>query len=273
MSAGEEVIDYRGFRNWLKEQEQSDNTIKSYCANLKVFESFGGDFTKDNIVNFKWEMLKKRKPKTVNHYIVAVKRYCKYKGIFLDVKPVKIQKQSYIQNVMTIEQLDKLLSGLEKDGKERLALYITVLAKTGARISEALQLKKSDFDKEFVQLYTKGKVRTIYLPGSLRHRVKEYLEHTNYESEMLFINRYGKTISKEGFNQSLKAACRKYGIPIEVAHAHSLRHLFAIEFIKRNNNISLLADVLGHSGVNTTMIYTRMSQEEQIKSINETVDW
>lgn len=176
MSTVEGVIDCRGFRNWLKEQELSDNTIDSYCANMKVFENFGGDFTKDNIVNFKWEMLKERKPETVNHYLVAISRYCKYKGIFFDVKPVKTQKQSYIQNVMTRELLDNLLSGLEKDGDERLALYITVLAKTGARISEALQLKKSDFDKEFVQLYTKGKIRTIYFPESLRHQVKKISE-------------------------------------------------------------------------------------------------
>ena len=266
------MIDYKGFSLYLKEQELSDNTVEAYICNLKEYEKFGGNFTKESMIDFKWKMLEKKSAKTVNHYISALSKYCKYVNLPFDVKRIKVQKQTTVENVMSLEQYNRLIGGLEADGEMRKALYIKTIAKTGCRISEALKLKQVDFEKNYIQIYTKGKVRTIYFPESLRAEVKNYCKGILKE-ELLFLNKYGNPITSRGFDHILKHACVKYGIPKEVAHAHSLRHLFAVNFLKNNKNISLLADILGHSGVNTTMIYTRLSQKEQMEQFNRAVDW
>lgn len=264
---------FREYINWLKEQELSDNTIKAYVNDLSVYVNMQGwEFTKEKIVDFKWKMAELKKPKTVNHYIVALKSFCKFKGIQCDVKKMKIQQLSYVENVMTLEQFNTLIEGLKKDGKEKYAAYISLPAKTGARVSEFLKFTKKDLDRGYAELFTKGKIRTIYFPKKFCDEMKTVFGDLK-ENELLVRNKYGEPITTSGFRQILKKWAKKYGIPEKVAHPHSLRHLFAKEFIKRNPDISLLADILGHSGVNTTMIYTRNSKEEQIEKLNRTVDW
>ena len=149
---------------------------------------------------------------------------------------------------------------------------VKVLAKTGARISEALKFTKADLLKGSVTMPTKGKVRTIYFPDSLVKELMPYLTKMN-ERDSIFQNQYGKPITSRGVSGELKKYAVKYGIPRENVHPHAFRHFFAIQFLKRNNNISLLADILGHSGVNTTMIYLRMSQKQQKTELDEAVNW
>lgn len=211
-------------------------------------------------------------PKTVNIYLCGLKSYCKYKGIPFEIKKVKIQKESYVKNVMSIDQYNKLITSLKKDGKTQRVLRYKVIAETGARISEALQFKVRDFQQGYMRLYTKGKVRTIHIPTRLQREVLQTVEKEDPE-EYIIKNRFGHKMTARGYSEGLIRDCEKCQIPKEVAHPHSLRHMFAVEFLKRNGNISLLADLLGHSGVNTTMIYTRLSFEEQIKQLNDAVDW
>lgn len=267
------MIDYNGFKNWCREQELSENTISSYINNLNEYEKYASDdFSKDKIVEFKWDRMKHRKAKTVNHYITAIKKYCKYKGIECDVKKVKVQQISAVENVITLEQFNFLVNNLKQEGKDKYAAYFFIPAKTGARINEFLRFTKQDLDNGYATLFTKGKVRTIYFPKKMYEEIGDVFKGLNPE-ERLYTNKYGGPMTSRGFNSLFKHYAQKYGIPKEVAHAHGLRHLFAIEFLKRNPNISLLADILGHSGINTTMIYTRESKEAQRKKFDDTVDW
>lgn len=100
---------------------------------------------------------------------------------------------------------------------------------------------------------------------------KEYFlkQDTNY----LFPNRYGGQMSRRGVEQNIRNWAAKYGVRKEVAHPHSLRHLYAIEFLKRNSNIALLADLMGHSSISTTSIYLKLSKEEQMKQFNDASNW
>ena len=261
------------FKNSLREEELSENTISSYVENLKQYEKlYGDDLSKDNIVAFKWKMQKERSAKTVNHYITAIKKYCKYIGIECDVKKIKVQKNSALENVISIEQFNMLIQGLRGDNKEKEAAHFIIPAKTGARINEFLRFTKQDLDNGYATLYTKGKVRTVYFPKAMIEEIKSI--YKDYEpGDLLIQNRHGGPMTSRGYDANFKRYAAKYGIPKELAHAHGLRHLFAKEFLKRNPNISLLADLLGHSGVNTTMIYTRESAEEQKQKLDDAVDW
>lgn len=121
-------------------------------------------------------------------------------------------------------------------------------------------------------MWTKGKMRRIYIPESFRAEAKTYyakLEPKDY----LVWNRNGEQISTRGVSVMLQRFASEYAIDKKVMHPHSFRHLFALEFLKRNSNLSLLSDIMGHSSVSTTAIYTRMTKEQQIVAIDKTIDW
>ena len=120
-------------------------------------------------------------------------------------------------------------------------------------------------------MFTKRKIRTIQIPQSLTDELQAYLKSFR-DDETVIRNKNNQPMDRNSYYNALQKFSR-YGIPKEVLHPHSLRHFFAIEFIRRNPNVSLLADILGHSTVNTTMIYLRMSQEGQKRAVDEAVDW
>ena len=176
-----------------------------------------------------------------------------------------------MENVITLEEYERLLKGLMEDKNERGYWIIKYLAKTGARVSEFIRLTTSGLDTGYCEMWTKGKIRRIYIPQSLIDESREFFE--KQESELLVTNRYGMQLSTRGIEQLVKNRCQKYGIRPEVAHPHSFRHLYAIEFLKYNSNISLLADLMGHASVDTTSIYLKLSREEQMRQFNEASNW
>lgn len=265
----EEMINFEAY---LMEEELSENTRNSYLYAVSQFFEKYEEVNKINLVRWKSQLSNSLSAKTVNLRLCGMRRYCEYKGISYSIKQVKVQKNTTVENVMTIEQYNTLINGLKDDMEIRWVVYYSILAKTGARISEFLSMKKSDLNKGYAEMHTKGKIRKILFPKTLREEVIKFYRECS-DDDYLCVNKYGEKMSTRGFATMLRKHAKKYGIPLENAHPHSFRHLFAIEFLKRNNNISLLADLLGHSGVNTTMIYLRMSQEQQADALNNAVDW
>lgn len=267
------MIDYEGFRNYLYEEELSKNTITVYLTGLRQYSEQWDEITKPNLIAFKQSLIEKGlKPKTVNNRITAILQYCKFKEIPMRVKQIKEQRKTYIDNVITSEQVERLLKGLKADGNIVWYFNILLLSKTGMRISEARRITKKDILKGSVTMPTKAHMRTIYFPKSLVDEMQEYLTALDDDALVLRSIR-GKGLSKEAVNSRLKVFAEKYRIPREVMHAHSFRHFFAIEFLKRKNNIALLADILGHGSVNVTQIYLRQSQEQQKDAVDKAVNW
>ena len=260
------------FRAWLREEELSQNTIDSYVfAVYDFFEKFR-EINKKNLIDWKQALMDAGKsPKTVNLRLCAMERWCQFDRIDVGkIKRIRFQKNTTVENAMDIGNYKRLMTGLEKDGDEKWAAVYSLLALTGARISEALRIRKADLDAGMVELQTKNKVRRIYIPASL-------LKYAYWQGlrpdDFLITNRCGQNLTSRGVASMMQKHALKYGIPKEKMHPHAFRHMFAVEFLKRNNDISLLADIMGHSGVNTTMIYTRRSGEEQKRAFDETVNW
>lgn len=260
------------FRAYLTEEELAENTISAYMYAVRIFFSSYPEVTKQNVIAWKEEMKKKFRPQTVNLRLRGIIQYAEFKEIFLKVKYIKIHKSICTDNVITIDQYRKLMSSLKQDNQEQWYINILILAKTGTRISELLRLTKGDAKRGYADLYTKGKVRRIYFPASLTAELADYLK-TLDKTDFLVRGIDKKTITSRGFSEALQRFAERYDIPAAVMHPHSFRHLFAIEFMKNNSNISLLADILGHSGVNTTMIYTRLSGDQQKREIDKAVNW
>lgn len=246
--------------------------IDTYITGVKKYSEMFDEITKLNLIAFKKYLIANFKPKTVNNRITAILNYCRFKGIPMKLKQVKEPKKTHIDNVISAEQFEKLVAGLKADGNERWYVHVMLLAKTGMRISEALRVTKKDVISGSVTMYTKAHMRTIYFPKSLIQDIMPYLSKIG-ENETVMQTRKGTPITSRGVSGELKKYADKYGIPKEVVHPHSFRHFFAIEFLKRNSNIALLADLLGHGSVNVTQIYLRQSQEQQKAAIDDAVNW
>ncbi|MFW5556087.1 MAG: tyrosine-type recombinase/integrase [Roseburia inulinivorans] len=260
------------FKLHLMESERSQNTIYGYICSVSIFYQRYNEINKANMLDFKKWQLEKWKPKTANNRIVALNQYCNFIGHpEYCVKGIKIHNSTTVENVITEEEYNRLLEGLKNDGNEKGYWMIKYLAKTGARVSEFIRLTKDSLEKGYCEMWTKGKIRRIYIPKTLIEESKDFFKDN--DSELLFTNRYGSSLTARGVSQNIKNWARKYGIREEVAHPHSFRHLYAIEFLKHNSNIALLADLMGHSSVNTTSIYLKLSKEEQMKQFNEASNW
>ncbi|MCM1501041.1 MAG: tyrosine-type recombinase/integrase [Clostridium sp.] len=260
------------FKMYLMDLERSNNTIDAYIRSVDTYFRRYPVLTKENMLDFKKWLLAERKPKTAHNRIVALNQYC----LFVNrpeccVKGIKIHQGTTVENVITLEEYEKMLSGLKRDGNERGYWLVKFLAKTGARVSEFIRLTKGGLDTGYCEMWTKGKIRRIYIPKALIDESREYF--AKQESQYLFPNRYGEQMTTRGVSQNVRNWAKKYGIREEAAHPHSFRHLYAIEFLKRNSNISLLADLMGHSSVNTTSIYLKLSKEEQMRQFNEASSW
>lgn len=266
------MIDIDGFERFLYEEELSKNTCDSYLYALRNFAADHSEVNKVNVVLWKQKLINEKAPKTVNLRLSAMEKYCRFKGIELHVKRVRIQKPISVEDVITLEEYKRLLDGLISENNTRYAIIVALMSKTGARISEVTRLKKRDLKNGYVDLRSKGKIRRIYFPESVGQQMEEWVKGLS-DDEYLCQNRYGKKISARAVSKYLKECAKRFDIPEKHLHPHAFRHMFAIEFLKRNKNISFLADILGHTGLNTTMIYLRMSQEQQRQEIDKSVDW
>lgn len=260
------------FREYLIENEKSDNTINTYIDSLKKYFTLFPEVTKPNMIEYKRRMLEEYSPKTAANRCIAMNQYCTFAGMpECKVKSIKIHKQTSVENVITQEEYCELLECLKKDGKEKEYWMIQFLAKTGARVSEFIRFEKRHLEKGEVQLWTKGKVRKIFIPADLIDESKDYFQRPS-ESIYMFPNRYGQQMSTRGVAEMI-SRCQRYGIRKEVLHPHSFRHLYAIKFLENNGNIALLADLMGHESVDTTSIYLRLSAQEQRRQFDQAMRW
>lgn len=265
----------RSFQKYLIESEKSPNTIRCYLLAITDFFDFQkNDGEPDSLSMIKWKQMLMRQypPATVNLRISAIRSYCKFKGISCNIKLLKTQRSTSAENVITLEMYKNLLSGLLEDGNRRWAAYYKILAMSGVRCSELLQIRKKDLEHHTMSLFTKGKIRQISFPSKLVNEViGEFASMA--DDDYICVNRCGNRLSPSGVRTMLKKHAEQYGIPRECAHPHSFRHLFAIEFLKCNKDLMLLSDLMGHSNVSTTGIYLQLSREQQQRMLDETVTW
>lgn len=262
------------FQEYLLGKELSENTIKSYVTSLEQYFLEHTTITKKDGLDWKRELQERGlSAKTVNIRLNAFNTFCDMQECpDCKCKTLRVHQATTISNVISKEDYEKLLGCLKQDKNMKWYFGIKLLATTGARVSEFVRLRKSDFDRGYAELWTKGKIRRIYIPEHFREEATEY--YSDLDGTCFLIeNRYGGQITTRGVSQSLLNFAERYGIDKKVMHPHSFRHMFAVEFLKQNNNLSLLADVMGHSSVSTTAIYTRLTKEQQISAVNSAVTW
>lgn len=151
---------------------------------------------------------------------------------------------------------------------------VRFLGATGARVSELIQFKYEHLIRGYIDLYTKsGKIRRIFIPKKLRTKALDYYDSINRTTGYLFLNKDGKQITTRGIAHQLKALAKKYKMNLNVIYPHSFRHRFAKNFLEKQKDIALLADLMGHESIETTRIYLRKTSEEQQEIVDNIIDW
>lgn len=272
-------IDIERFRQYLEDTNKSRNTVAMYMFSIRQFVRLHGEFTKANATAYKGWLIGRYKPKTVNTRLMALNVYAEkvLKRLSLKVGYVREQQKPFLENVISDADYEYFKASLLKSGNARDRFYyfvIRFLAATGARISEFIQFKAEHVRAGHVDIYGKGgKVRRVYFPKSLRDDALAWLGETGRASGFLWTGRSGERLTQRGIAQQLKDYARRFKIPEAVVYPHSFRHRFAKNFLERFNDITLLADLMGHESIETTRIYLRRTAEEQREVVDRVITW
>lgn len=187
---------------------------------------------------------------------------------------VKSQQKPFLNNVISKRDYEKLKRGLRKDQDLFWYFVVRFLGATGARVSELVQIKAEHIAVGCMDLYSKGgKIRRIYFPETLCKEMAAWLNQRGMVSGYVFTNRRGKPISPRSISAQLKVLAKRYRIRPETVYPHSFRHRYAKNFLSRFNDISLLADLMGHDSIETTRVYLTRSSQEQQAVIDRVVTW
>lgn len=265
----------QSFEMYLRREGMSENTMRSYQWTVRYYSEHYGSLNRDNLMAYKGYLMETFKPKTANLRIQAMNKYLSFMNREdLQMKSVKVQQKSFLENVISNADYLYLKRQLKQDGNKEWYFVVWYLAATGARVSELVQFKIEHVQQGYLDLYSKGgKLRRLYIPKLLREETLEWLHEKNRSSGYLFLNHSGERITTRGISHQLKYYAAKYGISSKVVYPHSFRHRFAKNFLEKYNDIALLADLMGHESIETTRIYLRRMASEQQALVDEIVTW
>ena len=263
------------FEEYLKKKNLSQNTIKSYLFAVNQYQAKYLILNKKNLQAYKTFLVENYKIKTVNLRIQALNSYLKYsKKDNLRLPLLKLLQKNFLENVISEADYEYFKKCLKNEKEMYWYFVIRFITATGARISELIQFKVEHVKIGYFDLYSKGgKLRRIYIPQKLQEEALKWFEQKEITDGFIFKNKYGKRITTRGIAGELKKLGKKYGLNPNVIYPHSFRHRFAKSFLDRFNDISLLADLMGHESIETTRIYLRRTSTEQQEIVNKIIDW
>ena len=262
------------FRAYLRNEERSAATVEKYLCEVTQFFAYlgGSEVTKAAVAEWKEQLLHDGyEPSTVNGKLTALDRFFDFQGWpDCKVKHLKLQRKLFRDDSreLTKAEYERLIETAEGLGKERLALLMESICGTGIRVSEVQYLTVEAAQQGKVEIYLKGKVRTILIPGKLCKKLLKYARKHKIASGEIFLTRGGKPLSRKQIWAEMKAICKKAGVAPSKVFPHNLRHLFARTFYRVCRDVAKLADVLGHSSIETTRIYLISTGAEHAKTLD-----
>jgi len=249
------------FEQYLYEEEKSDNTIEKYMRDIRFFREWLGDksIDKSAVLDYKKELCEKYLPASVNSMLSSINALFMYMNWYdLKVKTLKIQRRIFAdkEKELTKAEYERLLTSAKNKKNERLYYLMQTIGSTGIRISELKYITVEAVKKGQVTINCKSKIRQVFLPIQLCKMLKKYIREQNIKSGSVFITRNGKPLDRSTVWKMLKGLCESANVPKSKVFPHNFRHLFAKAFYSIQKDIVRLADILGHSSINTTRIYT-----------------
>ena len=261
------------FSQNLYEEERSPGTIENYLRHVRTFAAWlgRGEVTKEVAAGWKAYLVTAGyAPATINAMLGSLNRFF----AFMDwqdcqVKTLRLQRRLFRDDSreLTRAEYDRLLTTAHAQGRERLALLMEAICATGIRVSEVKYLTMEAARRGRAEVSLKGKIRTILIPGKLCRKLLQYGRAQKIASGEIFLTRSGRGISRKQVWAEMKAVCRKAGVADSKVFPHNLRHLFARAFYQASRDVVKLADVLGHSSIETTRIYLLSTGAEHARQL------
>lgn len=249
------------YADYLREQEKSLSTVQKYVHDLGVLCEYlaGAELTKTALIAWKERLTETYAAASVNAMLAAMNGLLTYCGwVELKVKPLKIQRSMFCsaEKELTRDEYARLVRAAEREENERLSLVIQTICATGIRVSELKFITMEAVRSGKAEINNKGKRRTIFLNDKLRRLLQKYLQKQKKTVGAVFVTKTGKPLDRSNIWRDMKALCKSAGVDAGKVFPHNLRHLFARTYYSLEKDLSRLADILGHSNVNTTRIYT-----------------
>lgn len=262
---GTEQLD--AFKGYLIQEERAPATISKYLHDLKLLISFlnEGEVSKDSVIQFKNWLLQKYCVRSVNSMLAAVNSFLDNAGWQeCKVKLIKVQRQIFCEEKKELnkEEYYRLVNAAKSQGKERLALALQTLCGLGLRISELHFVTVEAVRTGRLQIYNKGKNRSLIVSGRLQEQLLLYIRNNQIKEGKIFITRTGKPVDRSNLWREMKKLERIAGVMGQKVFPHNLRHLFARSYYELKKDVVKLADILGHSNIETTRIYIVTSGNE-----------
>lgn len=268
-------ITLREFQRYLDFENKSAQTIRAYLFTVRQFFELYPVVTHENLLLYKCYLIDHYQPQTVNLRIRAINSYVEFLNLpYSRILMVRHKQRSFLENVISQADYEYLKTRLRQDDRMTCYYAVWIMAATGLRISELIQLQVQDVRRGHLDVYSKGnRVRRVYIPKTVRTSCKKWLDSIGRLSGDVFLNRYGNRISSAGIRDQLRRYAIQYDLDPSVVHPHSFRHLFAKNFIESCGDIAMLSDILGHESIETTRIYLHRSSAEQQTMFNQIVNW
>ena len=269
------MTDLDGYISFLKMEERSNGTIEKYEADARDFLLWldGRELTKAETLGWKEALAGKNlAPATVNGKLSTLNGFLKYLGkMECCVKSLKIQHKPFRDpgREMSREEFQRLLNAAKSQGDTRMYMVMATIAATGIRVSELRYITVEAARDGRAVVNLKGKIRTILIPGKLAKKLMKYAKKQQIRTGAIFITRNGTPLNRKQIWARMKALCEAAQVESTKVFPHNLRHLFARTHYARYHDIVCLADVLGHSSVETTRIYLITTGVEYAKQLDE----
>ena len=261
------------FKRQLGREERELGTIEKYMREVKKFALWQGrrKVTKETVSEWKEQLRQSGyKPETVNGKLSAVNKFLSCMGWGeCCVKYLKIQRRLFRSTgrELTKDEYTRLVETAQSLGKTRLALLIETICATGIRVSEVKYITAEALRAGRADISLKGKIRTVLLPGKLCRKLQKYAKKQKITSGEVFLTRSGKGVSRRQIWAEMKALCKQARVAPSKVFPHNLRHLFARTFYRVSRDVAKLADVLGHSSIETTRIYLISTGAEHVRQL------
>lgn len=263
------------YKEHLIVEEKSIATINKYICDIRKLMEYtaGREITKKLMINYKDDLRisKKYKLSSINSFLIAVNRLFDYlEWYWFKVRIYRIQKEAFASRKvdLSVNEYRKLVVAARNKGKRRLAMIIQTLCSTGIRISELSYVTTDSVKKGEIDIFGKSKQRKALIPKKLRKLLLKYICENNIKEGFVFCTSNGNAVDRSNVWKEMKSLKEEAKVAGEKIFPHNLRHLFAKVFYSKSKDIAKLADVLGHSSIETTRVYIMTTCEEHQKHID-----
>ena len=259
------------FKEYLLEEEKSTATIEKYLRDVRTFYLFLADkaISKGETMAYKEYLTEHYAPASVNSMLIALNCFLRFIGeADCCVRLLKIQRQIFCdqEKELSRQEYQRLVKAAEDT---RISYVLQTICGTGIRVSELQYITVEAVRNGKATVNCKNKTRVIFIPSPLQKLLKRYIKRQGLQSGSVFVTQNGKPLNRSNIWRDMKALCKQAGVSLQKVFPHNLRHLFARMFYSIDKDIVRLSDLLGHSSINTTRIYTMENGDQHRKQLDQ----